>query len=124
MMQAILIVSHGSRFSKTLNEVSRLADQIKTKTDVPVVRYAFLELQDPDIPTGIEACIEEGAEEVYILLNFLNAGRHVDEDIPRIIRQAQDKHPQVKIRLSAPLGQHQKIPDLFLDLIKDLQTDE
>jgi len=118
-MKAVLLISHGSRYDKTIDEVRATLDQIAKKTDVPILEYAFLELQSPDIPEGIERCIQRGADEILVLLNFLNAGRHIDGDIPRIISQAQSKHPRVSITISKPLGHHSRIVEVFADIIKN-----
>jgi sirohydrochlorin cobaltochelatase len=117
-MKAALVISHGSRSSKTKEEVESLAAKIKKQSGLKIVEYAFLELESPTIPEGIDNCIKKNAEEVIILLNFLNAGRHVDEDIPHIVAQARKKHPNVKIRISKPVGQHPDIVNLFVDLLQ------
>lgn len=116
--KAILLVSHGSHSPKTKLEVIATLSQLKLKTDASILEYAFLEIEEPDIPTGIELCVQKGAKEIIVLLNFLNSGKHVDVDIPRIVKESQQKHPQVIIRISSPVGQHPKIIDLFLSLIK------
>lgn len=87
--------------------------------DFEVFEYAFLEIEKPGIPEGIDLCVRKGATEIIILLNFLNSGKHVDEDIPRIIREAKMKYPSVNFRITIPVGQHPKITELFLDLLKN-----
>jgi len=116
-MKSILIISHGSRSPKTKEEVHTLVERLKKKCDVDIFEYAFLELEKPSIPEGIDICVQKGATEVIVLLNFLNAGRHVDEDIPEIVAGAQAKHPDVKVSITTPVGQHAGIDELFLDLI-------
>lgn len=118
-MKAILLISHGSRYDETIDEIRATLQEITKKTDVVILEYAFLEMQSPDIPEGIERCITRGADEILVLLNFLNAGRHVDRDIPRIISEAKAKYPRVSITISKPLGHHPKIVEVFADLIKN-----
>jgi sirohydrochlorin ferrochelatase len=50
-------------------------------------------------------------------MNFLNSGRHVTEDIPRIVKAAEHKYPRVKIRVTACLSASDKIMDLYQDLL-------
>ena len=116
-MKAILIISHGSHSKKTKQEVITLVKNLRQRTRIPVIEYAFLEIESPSIPEGIEECVKKGAQEIFVTLNFLNSGKHVDEDIPRIVAEAQKKYPSVKLKITPPVGQHPKIPDLFLDLI-------
>lgn len=117
-MTAILVISHGSRFAKTKEEVLALLKAISGKTSIKIIECAFLELESPSIPEGIDLCVQKGASEVFILLNFLNSGKHVDEDIPRIVGESQKKYPNVKIKITPPVGQHPQMANLFLDLLK------
>ncbi|MBI3602107.1 MAG: cobalamin biosynthesis protein CbiX [Candidatus Omnitrophica bacterium] len=117
-MKAVLLVSHGSRSSKTKEEVADLARILKLKTGVKIFEFAFLEIEKPTIPDGLDLCVRKGATEVMVLLNFLNSGRHVNDDIPAIVRGAQSRYPQVRFAISPPIGQHERIADLFVDLIQ------
>jgi sirohydrochlorin ferrochelatase len=118
-MKAALLISHGSRSQKTIDEIKILIGKLKSKSDFKFIDFAFLELQSPSIPEGIKACVEKGATEILILLNFLNAGRHIDEDIPEIIKEAKEEYSKVEFSIANPIGQHAKIPDLFIDIIKN-----
>ena len=117
LMKSILIVSHGSHSPKTKKEVEWLVHILKEKSSVPIFQYAFLEIEHPSIPDGIDRCIERGATEVIVLLNFLNSGKHVDSDIPKIVSLAQLKYPHIQFQITRPVGQHKQIADIFLSMI-------
>ena len=117
-MQAVLIVSHGSHSPKTKQEIKALVLKFKGKTHIPIIAYAILEIEKPSIPEGIQNCFDQGAREIKILLNFLNSGQHVDQDIPQLVKEARLKYPGLTIKISSPVGQHEGIVDLFLDLMK------
>jgi len=117
-MKAVLLISHGSRISETEQEVKGFVELLKQQSPVTIIEYAFLEIAHPSIPEGIDICVEQGATEVIILLNFLNAGKHVDEDIPRIIDEARNKHSKVTFTITQPIGKHAKIIKLFLDMVE------
>ena len=117
-MRAVLFISHGSRLSQTEEEVRAFVNRLKKRSRVPIFEYAYLEIAHPSIPEGIDICVERGALEIIILLNFLNTGKHVEEDIPRIIGVAQKKYPDVVFHITDPVGQHAGITELFLDMIK------
>ncbi len=116
-MKSVLLVSHGSRSSKTKQEVHALVRALKHKTRIKIFQYAFLDVENPTIPKGLDRCVQKGATEVMVLLNFLNSGQHIDRDIPAIVRKAQKKYPEVRFTMSQPIGQHPKIAGLFVDLI-------
>ena len=117
-MKAALIISHGSHSPKTKKEIEFLVSALKKMSRIPVWEYAFLEIESPNIPNGIKTCVARGAKDITILLNFLNSGKHVDTDIPKIVAAEWKKYPKVKLRISKPVGQHPHIPNLFLDLLK------
>lgn len=116
-MRAILLVSHGSRSAKTKEEIEALIKILKQRSQISIFEYAFLEIEKPNIPEGLDICVAKGACEVIVLLNFLNAGRHVNDDIPEIVQHAAQKHSHVNFKVSSPVGQHPQIADLFLELI-------
>ena len=117
-MKAVLLISHGSHSPKTKHEVVALIKRLKPLSRVEIFECAFLEIESPSIPEGIDLCVGQGVTDLTILLNFLNSGRHVDEDIPRIVGEAKGKYPNVKFCITPPIGQHSRIDELFLDLLK------
>ena len=117
-MKAALLISHGSHSSELKQEIVDLIAKMQIQINIPIFEYAFLEIERPTIQEGIDSCVKKGANDIMILLNFLNSGKHVDEDIPRIVQNAKRKYPHVKFTLSRPIGQHDHIADLFADLLK------
>lgn len=114
-MKSLLIVAHGSRRESSNEEVRKLAEQIRSMQDLPVdeVATAFLELAEPSIPAGLEACIQRGASEVLVFPYFLAAGRHVVEDIPAEIGPVQEKYPAVRVSIAPHLGMATELPALI-----------
>ena len=115
-MQVMLLIAHGSRRKASNEEVRELARRVEKMPQSPYARVipAFLELAEPDIPTGIALCEETGAKDVIVVPYFLSAGRHVAEDIPREVEEAAKAHPNLRIRLAEHIGQHDAMPDLLL----------
>jgi len=118
-MKAILLISHGSRSPKTIQEIKALVNLLKVRAGAGIFEYAFLEIEAPSIPEGIQNCVKKGAKEILVLLNFLNSGKHVDEDIPQIVKKVSEQYPDVKISVSGPVGQHEGIANLFLSMINE-----
>jgi sirohydrochlorin ferrochelatase len=119
-MRALLLVAHGSRRSASNNEVRELAEQLRAQAgpEFGHVSCAFLELADPLIPAGLEACQLAGAKEVVVLPYFLSAGRHVAEDIPNIVEKFTALHPELEVRLAPYLGTASQLTDTLLQLAK------
>ena len=120
-MHALLLIAHGSRREASNQEVRELAarlEQIASDRFDHVIP-AFLELAEPDIPTGVDRCVEHGATTVTAVPYFLSAGRHVAEDIPAELEKAKHRHEAVRICQSDYLGKHASVPDLLLALALD-----
>jgi sirohydrochlorin ferrochelatase len=117
-MHALLLIAHGSRREASNQEVRELAsrlDQIAGDRFDRVIP-AFLELAEPDIPTAVDLCVENGATTVTAVPYFLSAGRHVAVDIPAELEKARLTHPAVTVHLGDYLGKHASIPGLLLAL--------
>lgn len=118
-MKSLILIAHGSRRAESNAEVRALAAQLSGLTQsFDSVTCAFLELAEPSIPDGIEACVQQGAKEIVILPYFLSAGRHVAEDIPALVQPKQAQYPQVKVKLLPYLGAAEALPALLISLIE------
>ena len=117
-MHALLLIAHGSRREASNQEVRELAARLE-RIAGDFVLPAFLELAEPDIPTGVDLCVENGATTVTAVPYFLAAGRHVVSDIPAELEKAMCKHPAVTIHQSDYLGKHESVPELLLALALD-----
>ncbi len=116
-MKAILLVSHGSRSPRSRQENIDLLGRLQEKSGIALGEAAFLETDTPSIPEGIDRCASQGAREILVMLNFLNSGRHVLEDIPALVEAAKKKYPEIVFRVTPPVGTHPAITDLFLSWI-------
>jgi len=116
-MKAILLIAHGSKNKNSQDEVKNLANILKEKTSSKIFEFAFLDVIPPKIPDGIKSCINQGANEVFILQHFLNTGNHVNDHIPQIIEEAKEQYPDIKFTLAPPIGLHKDIISLYMDLL-------
>jgi len=117
-MKYLLLVAHGSRREESNTEIADLARRLAAVAGdhFDGVRHAYLELAEPSIPAGIDACVEAGADEVVILPYFLAAGRHVQEDIPALVSDKQAEYPDRQLRIAPYLGTAGELPNLLLKL--------
>jgi sirohydrochlorin ferrochelatase len=114
---AILLVDHGSRRPEANAQLEALADAVRARDPERFVTIAHMELAPPSIAEGVAACAAAGASEVLVHPYFLGPGNHTRHDVPRLVAEAQQKHPDLKLRISEPLGLHEKIVDVVLERI-------
>lgn len=118
-MRSLILIAHGSRRAESNEEVRALATQLgRMSKSFDSVTCAFLELAEPSIPDGIEACVQRGANDIVILPYFLSAGRHVAEDIPALVKPKQLQYPDLKIELRPYLGAAKALPALLVGLVE------
>ena len=102
----IVIVDHGSRRAKSNQMLEQFVERFIGQTDYSIVEPAHMELAEPSIATAFDKCVERGAKRVVICPYFLLPGKHWDEDIPELSREAGAKHPGVPFVVTAPIGLH------------------
>lgn len=115
---AVLLIAHGSRRREANEELNQLADLLRQRKLYPIVETAYLEIAEPDIPTGAARCVARGATRVKLLPYFLSAGAHVVEDLQQHRRELREKFPQVTFELCPPLGIHPLMIEIVLDRLK------
>lgn len=110
----LVVIAHGSRRDASNEEVARFAEQVGAAMArdgaYQGVSCAFLELADPSIPAAMDRAVAAGARRVDLFPYFLAAGRHVAEDIPRIVGEARGRHPQVTFRVLEHFGAWDDLP--------------
>lgn len=74
-----------------------------------------MELADPTLSEAFKKCVDQGATSIVCHPYFLSKGRHVKEDIPRLMSEAASEFPTVPYTITEPLG----VQDSLLDLIHD-----
>ena len=123
MKQALLIVDHGSRRAGSYELLREVAGVMRERFGLSIVHYAHMELVEPTIQQGFDACVADGAEEVIVHPYFLGPGHHVTTGIPALVKQAASRHPWVACRITKPLGVHSKIGEIILERIAESEGD-
>ncbi len=98
-----------------------VARMVQSMSNFEIVHHAHMELSEPTIQQGFDACVADGAEEIIVYPYFLSPGRHSTSDIPRMVAKAADRHPHVKFLVTEPLGLHPKIGEIILERIRDVR---
>ena len=114
-MKAIIVVDHGSRRQEA-NEMMRCVANLVQAMAGPevLVKYAHMELAEPDVATAFAACVEAGADEIIVFPYMLSPGRHSTSDIPRMVAAVAVNHPQVAYSVTEAFGVHEKLAKVVL----------
>lgn len=112
---ALILIAHGSRKESSNTEVQSLTKKVSqlAKEKYAITQVAFLEFAEPSLGQAIEVCILKGAVSIIILPYFLASGNHVTQDIPSLVKEAENRHPDVSITLTSHLGSSEGIASLL-----------
>lgn len=114
----IVLITHGSRLPDANLEVLQVAEKLQGELDRKVVP-CFLEITEPSISKGIDLALQQSPEEILVLPYFLTQGRHVQEDIPKILAEKARAYPETPIRLLDYLGKQTGMVDLLKKTIQE-----
>jgi len=116
MKLAILLVDHGSRRAASNATVECMARLVRHMAgNRVVVQHAHMEIAQPTVEQGFDACVACGAQEIIVHPYLLAPGRHAATDIPHLVEQAATRHPGIRWRVTAPLGVHPLLGHVVLE---------
>jgi sirohydrochlorin cobaltochelatase len=116
LMQAIVLFAHGSRDPLWHRPIQAVAERIRKRSPLTQVECAYLELTTPDLPSCVEGLLQKGCTSLRILPMFLGIGKHAREDLPILIAELRQSHPELRIEVLPSVGEHPALIGLMSDL--------
>jgi sirohydrochlorin cobaltochelatase len=113
---AVVLFAHGSRDARWREPVEAVARRMTTRQPAVPVACAYLELVEPDLPTAAGRLIADGARALRVVPLFLGMGKHVREDLPRLVDALRAAHPEVVFSLAPAVGETPEVIDLLADI--------
>jgi sirohydrochlorin ferrochelatase len=114
--RAILLVDHGSLRAEANQNVVAVARLVQEQVGPEVVVLAcHMSLAEPTVEQGIARCAEYEVEQITVHPFMLAEGRHVREDIPRMVQEISKQYPAISFSITAPLGSHPLLAALVLE---------
>lgn len=119
MKTGIILFAHGSRDPLWHVPIQAVQRRLQTQDAALDVRCAYLELTEPDLPECVSRMIDDGVLRIRILPMFLGMGRHAREDLPQLIAQVRQSHPQIRVDVLPALGEDPRLADLSCQIALD-----
>jgi len=119
MKTAILMMAHGSRIAEANDAAREVSAMVQEITNFEIVEVSFRELHNPNIQSGIDACVAKGAERILLMPYFLFMGAHVQHDLPEEIEEARKRHPDLIMEMGGHLGAHRKLAEIEAERISE-----
>jgi sirohydrochlorin cobaltochelatase len=105
MTQGLLMLAHGARDAAWATPFEAVAAQVRAASPGTPVRLCFLEFMPPTLVQGGAELAAAGCTRVQVLPLFLGAGGHVRKDVPGLMEQLRQQHPQVQWQLNPAVGE-------------------
>ena len=102
---AVVLFAHGSRDPLWRGPIDAVAEEMRRQSPQVAVRCAFLELTTPDLPSVVGELMREGHRAIRIVPMFLGVGRHGREDLPALVAQLRQSHPELTLELLPAVGE-------------------
>ncbi|MBM3813214.1 MAG: sirohydrochlorin cobaltochelatase [Acidimicrobiia bacterium] len=115
----IIIFAHGSAMESANVAVREVAIRFAAEGGYPLVEPAFLELGRPDLAGAVGKLAAQGAERIIVVPYFLTLGKHLQRDLPRLVKEAAERHPGVAIETTPPLDGHPSLSTILLDRVRE-----
>ena len=117
MKTGVLVVGHGSKLQFNRDLVVNAAAKMEKMNEFGPVVASFMQLNDPDIKTGIKTLVGKGVDLIYVQPCFLASGIHLTEDIPGEIGLEKGKTEttmdvdgkKITVRYCKPIGDDDRI---------------
>jgi sirohydrochlorin cobaltochelatase len=116
---AVVLFAHGSRDPLWRAPIEAIAHHIASIQPGHPVACAYLELCPPDLPTAVHGLLSHGITHVRVLPVFFGMGQHARHDLPALLAQLRQIHPNVQFTLLPPAGEHPALTALLAHMALD-----
>lgn len=106
---ALVLFAHGARDPQWARPFEQMVARIRERNPGIAVVLAFLELMAPSLDQAVDALVAQGRERITLVPLFLARGGHLKEDLPVLVRAVEIRHPGVRIRITAAIGEVETI---------------
>ncbi len=115
----LIIIGHGSKLPHNRENLEKLADILRRRSQFKTVEIAFMVRNTPTIPEAIELIAERGVKKIVLVPAFLAQGVHTTQEIPELIG-LKDKESQltakgIQLIYGEPLGSDERIADIIAE---------
>lgn len=100
MREGIVLIGHGSPDPDWRAPLEACAARVAAQADGVEVRLAFMERTEPTVPQAVAELAAAGVQKVRIIALLLSGGgRHMKRDVPALVDEVAQAHPDLSIEL-------------------------
>jgi sirohydrochlorin cobaltochelatase len=102
---ALVLFAHGARDAPWSEPFRAIRQAVSARRPDLTVELAFLELMEPKLGDCVARLVRDGHQRVTIAPLFLAQGGHLKKDLPRLLKDVQEKHPAADVTVLPPIGE-------------------
>lgn len=91
-----LLLFHGSARANALESAAGFTKKLREQSG-KAIECCFLRGQQPTLEMALSSALNDGCSKIRLIQLFLLPGSHVDQDIPGIVDEFRQKHPEIEI---------------------------
>ncbi len=119
-MKSLVAASHGTDNLGGAKSISDLVKKVgKTLPDVKVLE-AFVDVQEPDVPTTFSEAASFGVTDITIVPLLLATGFHVRQDIADAAFEFNETHAGTEVLISPALGPDVRMVEVLIQRLDEL----
>ena len=118
--QGIVLFAHGSRDPLWSQPIESIAKAVQLQSNPQtLVRCAYLELMQPDLPTVAAELAALGVTHIRITPLFFGVGKHARDDLPEIVSALNSTYPTIQWELLPSIGEHPELTKAITKILLD-----
>ena len=125
----IVVVDHGSKRESSnvmldsfVELYTRMLGEEKMEMNIVAIEKAHMEIAAPSVKDAVGACVDKGAKVVVVAPYFLSRGRHILEDIPALVEEAQSEYKDISCIMADPIGLDVRVADVVHTRVEEALT--
>jgi len=111
-------MAHGTPDAAANAPLDRIARRLAAASRYQQVMVSYLDCNEPAIPAAIDALAGSSVTRIVALPYFLHRGRHVRDDLPRLLNAARQRHVGLEILETAELGYDLRLVSLIAERMR------
>lgn len=112
-VRGTILFAHGSRDPLWRQPVEAVATRARQLEPQTLVRCAYLELTEPDLPSCAAELAAAGVRSITIVPMFLGVGKHAREDLPLLVASLKANYPHIGFMLQPSIGEDDRLVELM-----------
>lgn len=110
----LVVFAHGSSVEAANEAVRAVSAALAAKGGFSNVEAAFLEMGKPDLAGAAEKLMARGVSRVVVVPYFLTVGIHLKRDLPKLVADLCEVHPELRVDTAPPLDGHAALVDILM----------